>query len=263
MNLTPAIASAVVAAITVPVFMAVMRRLKWFRHEPDSSKTFPQLNHEYAKWELLALPVVMVSVTAITAIIWWMLTIIYQGQIQRLEPSVYVIELPPIVWTLPALFFALFLSALPLHFLFLRLLGKHRYAEYVEYGNQKFQINAWKLFKYLGNLLLPLCLLATMMALDCYTRIGEREIVVNRFFGIGDTVYAFEQVESITRVQSLSAPEGDMMRRGYYVVRFNGGDSYDFYRSWNATGIERQRDIAQYVAAATGLDIRVTNRHPE
>ena len=262
MNLAPAIASAVVAVITVPVFMALMRRLKWFRHQPNSTKSRSQLTREYAKWELLALPVVMLSVALFTAIGWLLLTAIYRQQILHLEPSVYLIVLPSIVWTLPALFFAIFLSALPSHFLFRGLLGRRRYAEYVEYGNQKFQIDVWRLFKYLGNLLLPFCLLLTLMALDCYARIGDREFIVNRFLGVGETVYVFGQIESITRVQSLAASENDILRQGYYVIRFNDGERFDFRRSWSGTGIAEQREIANYLATVTGLDIRVTNAHP-
>lgn len=255
MNLSPAIVSAITAAISVPLFMALMRRIKLLRHVPKSEKSFAELAREYARWDLIALAIAVVAVALITAVLWQLLEAIYRQQVAHLEPSRYLLTMPSIVWAIPAFFFAIFISALPSHYLLSSLLGARRYAEYIEYGNQKFQIDSWKLFRIMSNLLLPLCLALTFLALDNYARVSDRAFVVNRYFGIGETAYAFDRIESVVLVKSFIAPNGDPVRRPHYVIRFDDGAEFNFRNTLFETEIGYQRELAEFTAAAAGIEI--------
>lgn len=255
MDISPAIISAISAAVLVPFFMALMRRIKVLRHEPKSSRSFAELHREYGRWELLSVPLSILFVSAWTLLIWYALSYVYAQQLAQLEPSRFIVALPDLLWVIPALFFAIFLAALPFHFLYLALLGRRRYAEYTEYSNQKFRLDTWKLFRYLGNCLLPVCLLLTLLALDSYARITDDEFVVNDFAGLGEKSYSLQQVRQLELVGSLSAPDGEIVEPAYYVIRFSGDEDYSFRNSPSETPLARQRRIVEHVAALTGLEI--------
>lgn len=262
MDLSPAIATAIAAAVSVPLFMALMRRIKSFQHRPDPGKSFEQLAREYQKWEILSVLISILLVALIGYLIWLMLTRIYGLQLTQHRPGLFVIAVPAMLWVLPALFFALFIAAIPLHYLYLAILGKRRYAEYIEYGDQKFRINTWKLFRYMGNFLLPICLVFTFLALNTYARVTDRAFVINPFFGLNEVTYRFVQIQSIELVRSFQAPNGDIVRNPYYVVKFDDGSEYNFHRTVTEMTFAQQQDLANYLLEATQLNLSINDPYP-
>ncbi len=255
MDLSPAIATTLVAALGVPLCLALLRRMKTFRHFPDRDKGFAQLSSEYARWELMSLPVLMVVVGLIAWVLWLGLDAVYQRQLVHRGPGLFLVQLPAIVWWIPAFFLALFLAAIPQHFLYLALLGRVRYAEYIEYGNQKFGIDSWKLFRYLGNLTIPLCLLLTFLALDTYTRVTRDAFVVNEFFGVGETAYRFSDLQAIVLVETFVAANGDVVSAPHYVIRFDDGSAFDFRRSPTETAFAQQQVLVRFLQTASGIEV--------
>lgn len=255
MDLSPAILSTLAAAISVPLLMALLRRIKRFRHRPDSRKSFAQLASEYQRWELFAILPGLLLVGLISFLIQAALKLIYAWQLSYQEASVFVFGLQPIVWWIPALFFALFISAIPLHYLYLSMLGRQRYAEYIEYGNQKFELDSWRVFRFLGNLMIPLCLAFTFMALDTYARVTGDSFVVNRFLGTGEAVLRFEQLQAIELVESFVAPDGNIVHRPYYVLRFQHGAEFDFRSFPSQTDFQQQQSLVGFLVEVTGIEV--------
>ena len=251
MDLTPAIFSAAAAAIAAPLFMALARRVKALRHEPDPRKAFADLEREYARWELWSVPLSLVLVSLIGGAFWLVLHAIYLRRIDALEPSLLTLALPSLAWVAPALFFAIFAAALPLHLIYRLLLGRRRYAEYTEYGNQKFRLDSARLFRYLANVMLPLCLGLTLLAFDCYARVTERELIVNDFLGIGETRHRLDAVRRIERIEF----DGGAARGPFYVLHFAGGAVFDFQRFPGDVDLAQQRRIARLAAAASDIAI--------
>ncbi len=262
MDLSPAIVSAIAAALAVPLFMAMMRRIKSFRHKPDSSRSFAELAREYQKWEYFGVIASFTLVAAITYGLGILLEALYSKRLDEFGMDRFVLSLPAVAWFIPALFLALFIASIPLHYLFLGLLGRRRYAEYTEYGNQKFKIDSWKLFRYLGYLLLPLCLVLTVLAFDTYARVTERSFVVNAFLGIGEKSYRFNQLVELELIESFEAPNGDIVRRPYYVVSFDDGEAYDFRKSPLELDLEQQRRLVLFLSDASGLPVVIRDPFP-
>ncbi len=251
MDLTPAIMSAVAAAFAVPLFMALARRVRALRHEPDPRKSFAELEREYARWELWSVPLTLLLVSLLCGAFWLALHAIYLRRIEALEPSLTTLALPPLAWLAPALFFAIFVAALPLHGIYRLLLGRRRYREYIEYGNQKFRLDSARLFRWLANTMLPLCLGLTLLAFDCYARITERELFVNGYLGIGETRHRLDAVVQIERIETA----GNGGRGAYYVLRFADGAVFDFRRFPGEASLAQQRRIARRAASASGIAI--------
>ena len=251
MDLTPAIMSAVAAAVAAPLFMALARRVKTLRHEPDPRKPFAELERAYARWELWSVPLSLVLVSLLGGAFWFALHAIYLRRMEALEPSLLTLALPPLAWVAPALFFAIFAAALPLHAIYRLLLGRRRYAEYIEYGNQKFGLDSARLFRYLANAMLPLCLGLTLLAFDCYARITERELIVNDFLGVGETRH---RLDAVTRIER-NEPDGHAADGAFYVLHFADGAVFDFRRFPGDAGLAQQRRIVRLAAAASQIEI--------
>lgn len=262
MNLSPAILSAIAAALAVPLFLAMMRRIKSFQHKPDSTRSFAELAREYRKWEIFGVLSSFAFIVAITFGLEFVLETLYRNRLGFFDTDRFVLPLPSVVWFIPAFFLALFIAAIPLHYLYLGLLGRRRYAEFTEYGNQKFKIDSWKLFRYLGYLMLPLCLILTSLAFDTYARVTERAFVVNAFFGIGEKRYRFSQLTALELIQSFEAPNGDIIRKSHYVVTFDDGAVYDFRKSPNELNLQQQRRLVHFLSDASGLDVLTRDPFP-
>ncbi len=252
MDLIPAIFSAAVAAILAPLFMALARRIGALRHEPDPRRPFAALAREYSRWELWSVPLSLLLVSLLGGAVWFALHAIYRHRIDALEPGLLTLALPPLTWVAPALFFAIFAAALPLHGIYRLLLGRRRYAEYLEYANQKSRLDSARLFRYLANALLPVCLGLTLLAFDCYARVGERELIVNGFLGVGETRHRLDAVARIERVESPGAAGA---RNPYYVLHFADGAVFDFRRFPGHAGVAQQRRIARLAASTSGITI--------
>ena len=251
MDLTPAIMSAVAAAIAAPLFMALARRVKALRHDPDPRKPFAELEREYARWELWSVPLSLLLVSLLGGAFWFALHAIYLRRIDALEPSLLTFALSPLAWLAPALFFAIFAAALPLHLIYRLLLGRRRYAEYTEYGNQKFRLDSARLFRYLANATLPLCLGLTLLAFDCYARVTERELIVNAYLGVGEGRHRLDAVTRIERIEH----DGAVARGASYVLHFADGLVFDFRRFPGDVGLAQQRRVARLAAAVSGIAI--------
>ncbi len=248
MDLTPAILSAAGAALATPLLMALARRVKALRHEPDRRKPFAELAREYAGWELGSVPLSLLFVSLLCGAFWLALHAIYLRRIDALAPSLHTLALPPLTWVAPALFFAIFAAALPMHGTYRLLLGRRRYAEYTEYGNQKFRLDSARLFRYLANALLPVCLGMTLLAFDCYARVTDRALIVNAFAGVGETRH---RLDSVTRIERIEPGGGG----AYYVLHFADGAVFDFRRFPVAADLALQGRIARLAATASGVEI--------
>ncbi len=256
MDLTLAIVLAFVAAAGAPLFLAWMRRFRIFRHREKTTKSFTELEREYRQLEpwITVLTVALLAVVAYP--LWLGLEAIYDERLAAQPNARFLLSLPAVLWLLPALFLSLFLSTLLLRYLLTRSMGRRRYAEFVDYNDRKFRIDSWRLFYCLGALLLPVCLVLTLMAFDSYARIDERGIVVNGFFGFGEKYYRFDEIEAIV----VFDDETDGTRNlPHYVIRFRDGGDFDLYRS--ALGLERgqQHAVINYLRAVTDLRIEIAD----
>ena len=231
MELSSGTIGAITAAIAVPLFMRLMQNIKPLQHAPNSSKTFDQLKEEYSKWEQSATLFYLVFSAAFGYGLWLLLQGFYDLHLSHLEPSVFLIPQPTVVWAMPALFITIFASAIPMHYSLLYLLGKERYSEYTEYGNQKFKVDSWKLLTYMSYVCIPVSVVFTVMAFNNYAYITNNKFVTNAFFSFSEKRYTFNEIKEIELVKSFEAPNGNIVRNPYYVIYFSDDNDYNFHRT--------------------------------
>jgi len=262
MDISSATIVAVSAAVAVPIFLGLMRSVRSVKNKSSSKKTLGELKEEYSGWEKLASFLLIIFAGSIGFAIWKGLSIVSSLQMSYVEPSKYLISQPSVTWALPALFIAIFLSAIPLHFMYLALLGRERYAEYTEYGNQKFGGNSWKLLRYIGYVIIPICLIFTFLSLNSYARVTNNTFVINRFFSLSEVQYNFEKIKAITLTKSFKAPNGKIVRKPYYEIGFTDGTSYNFHKALHDLNFAQQKEIVEHVSNNSVIRVVFNNPYP-
>ena len=262
MEIPPGIIGAISAAIAVPIFMALIGRVKSFQPEKKTGKDFDELCAEYSKWERLGLVLLFIFSPLIGFSIWFTLDFSSSLITDSLEDSVFIFSPTTAVWALPAIFLSIFLSVIPLHFIFLKLLGNKRYAEYTEYGNLKHGMDSWKVLKYMAYLFIPICLFFSALALDSYIRITNTTFIVNNLLSIGEREYRFEEIRSIELTKSFKAPNGNIVRRSYYTVNFIDGNTHEFDNSLNELNFDQQQKIVSFIIDRVDVEMEVKDPYP-
>jgi len=257
MDILPIIIGAISASIAVPLFMWSMKKIDSLHHAPASHKTFEQLKLEYSKWELFGSLFYILFSVVIGFFIWILLKYSYAVTMSNFDSSIFLIAQPTVSWALPSIFLSIFLSAIPMHYLLSYLLGKERYSEYTEYGNQKFQVNSWKLVRYMAYIMVPICILFTTMAFNNYVRVSNDYFIVNEFFSLSEKKYRFDDVKDIELIKSFEAPNGNVVRNPYYVIYFNDGNDYNFHKTLQDLNLSQQKEICNYLVEQTGLNIQI------
>jgi hypothetical protein len=263
MELASGAIGAAAAAIGVPIVFALLGKAKWLRHTPAAGKDFGRLMSEYARWERWA-PLPFFFFVAVIGLVLWKSFMLLAGlQAARLGPSEFLVYEPSLALALPSMFLAILLSAVPMHFLYLRMLGAERYAEYIEYGNQRFGIDTWKLLRYMAYVAVPLCVISAFLLLDSYVRVTESKIGVNSFFGVGEKEYAYDEVAHLRLVKSFKAPKGNIVRKPYFVIGFSDGAEYSFKRTQHETGLQEQKEIVHFISGRTKKDVQIDDPYPQ
>jgi len=263
MDLSAGELGATAAAIGVPVVFALIRYVKTLQYTGTSAKDLDQLKEEYGTWEILGSFLMLTIAAVIGVALWQLFLFLAELQSSRLSGSQFLIFQPSVGLVLPAIFLAIFLSAIPMHFLYLRLLGPERYEEYTHFTNQKVGIDSWKLLRAMAWVMVPLCIIFTFLSLDSYVRVTENGIGVNSFFGVGERGYSFDEIEQIKLVKSFEAPSGDIVRRPYFIFAFSDGDEINFHRTIHELSLKEQDEITRYLSSRSGRRIVVDDPYPQ
>ena len=176
METTPAIVCTLAAAVATPLVMAALRRIEPLRHVPDARYDTRALAREFDGLLKLSLCVAPLLVLACGAALWWLATQLYQVRLATLQGGV-TLPLPDILWAIPASLLGLFAAAALMALLLRRLLGARGYAAWIEFGNRRHGVDSQRLLRWLALLIVPPCLLLSLLAMDCYARVTERHFM--------------------------------------------------------------------------------------
>ncbi len=111
-------------------------------------------------------------------------------------------------------------SIASLHYLYLALLGKERYAEFTEYESLQSGVNDGKLVRYMGYILIPIRFIFIFLIFNLYARVTEDSFIINRFFSYGEIRYSFGQIKSIEVVETLKKSSKKNSVKKHIVISF-------------------------------------------
>jgi hypothetical protein len=246
-----------ISVFGVMLFMGFARR--YIRFEPPSyvtPQTLETLNRKFRVWETISIVPTLLFAVGLGFTWYYLLSWVGRAHLRSLGPSVHLLAPGDEMWMAVAIFLGILSAALPMHWLYGRLLGDD-YAEYTLYTNLKYRFDTWKAFRVIAYPMGMLCILFILLGLDCYIRITPQEIVVNRFLGFGATRYSYGQVRALEIAQLFRAPDGHVVPRPYIIIGFTDG----FRLTTNGTILDEEfeRDAAalRYVAHRSGKPIRM------
>jgi hypothetical protein len=236
-------------AIGVPLTFAVLRRIYPAQPALSSSRTLEDLRGEYARWELLGLPLYLLFAPIGTYLCWQLFLGVSDG-VGFIETNEGLFLWPaPIAWLLPAMFFGLILSWPPIDFIYRRML-RERYPEYVAYQSRRFGINFQKLLFPFYAFLAGLSALFVLLLANCYVHITPEHIRINPFFGVSERVYPYAEVSNIRTAPAFIAPNGNRVDRRLFIVTFS--DS----RTWNTNDNPSDASESEVVAVIRAISER-------
>ncbi len=249
-------------AIALPIAFALLRKIKELRHVPNSTKDFGKLKKEYGNWEKLASVLLIFFATTIGLALWKSFIVLANFQSSRFDHSEFLIYQPSFALAIPSLFLAILLSSIPMHFLYLWLLGPTRYAEYTEYENQKSGVDSRKLLRHMAYVIVPSCIIFTFLVLESYVNITALKIKVNSFFDLYECEYSFEEIKFLKHVKSFKAPNGNIIHKPYCIIGFTDGSNINFHKTLHEISIKEQEEILQFISSKSKQRIQIENPYP-
>lgn len=260
---SPAIAGGVAGAVCVPIILAILKKIPAFQIAipDDPAKQLPELSKKYAKWEMFAIIPVFLSVAIFTYVYFKLFTLLIYIENLGNKASLYYLSPSDIFWFLPAFFLAIVTAALPCHLLYSFIL-KDRYEEYTLYCNLRYGYDGWKIFKKMTILIVIIILITLPFAINCYSKIGQNEMIFNPFFGLREKRYNYSQLCKIKKVLSFKAPNGNVVRRTFHDLTFSDGYIWSTKNSLYEIGEELENEIVKFVSDRSGKPIEIIDPYP-
>ena len=256
METTPAIVCTLAAAAVTPLVMAALRRFEPLRHVPDARYDTRDLAREFDSLLKLSLCVAPLLVVLCGACLWWLTTQIYGARLAAIGDGL-VLPLPDILWAIPASLMGLFAAAGLMAVGLRKLLGAGDYAAWIEFGNRRHGVDSQRLLRWLALLVLPPCLMLTLLAMDSYARVTERHFIVDPFWGLDEQVHRLDRVLQVTRVIAPDEVFSGRPVADYYRFVFDDGRQFGFRPDRVVSDLDEQHAIARRTATLAGVAIEV------
>jgi hypothetical protein len=218
--------SGIIGGLGTAIAFAIFRRV--FPYRPPaavSHRPLEELVKDYRKWELFAIVPFFLLVTALS-ILWYLgLRLIADWRLSTLKPNRFLLVPIPIIWALPAFFLGIISASLPLHLLYSALL-EDRYEEYTLYCNLRIGFDSWKVFRWTALIFLIACGAGIGLVLNWYTRLTDDAIYVRHPLSFDEVRYPYSRVAAIAYVATFTAPNGNIVHRPYFAIRFDDGTTW-------------------------------------
>nr|WP_086940195.1 hypothetical protein [Thaumasiovibrio occultus] len=262
MDITPSCISFMAAAVFVVLILSLLWWIDTRRMGTCTPVPFSCLEQKYTVWEKWAGLALAGFAVLFTAVLWGVFALLSDRQVVHFGVAKFIIDQPDVSWGVPAFFLSMLLTVIPTHFLLRCLLGRKCFAEYTEYGNQKYGVNSWRRFRYIATVVIPLCLGFTALSIDWYAKVTQDGFVVNRFWRLGEEHYRFDQIRSIEHIKSFKSALGAKIRRPHFELQFDDGTRYNFRQAVNHLSTAEEQEIIQFLIAQSGQTVTVVDPYP-
>jgi hypothetical protein len=247
-------AGAIAAAIGVPLTLAALARVFPAPPLPASTAPLEVLKARYRGWELgLGVLGLLLAVPAGFAC-WFGLRGLAALHASLGPPSELAWFAGEFYWALPAMFLCI-LATIPASDLAARALLRDRHGEYLAYLQAKARFDLARVSRFLVVVVSAGCAVFVLLGLDWSVRLGADGLTLNRYFSVGAEQRAWREVTAIRTAPALVAPNGRLVRRREYVLRFSDG------RTWSTNSLlaepssEEKRRFVDVVSERSGVAV--------
>jgi hypothetical protein len=246
---------ALVVAVAVPLAMKALARFFPDRAPPvATAASLEELQARYGKWDAIVFLVAAAACAPLGWLLWLALRGLAAAIAALLPPAEFLWVVGPPYWGLPAALLAFGLLFPVASWVERRLLGE-RLAEYRVYQRLKTRMDVARVGRLFGTVLALAAAVAILLGLDCSVQLRADELVINRYLGLGEVRHPMHEVVAIRTAPALVAPNGNLVARREYVVRFADGTS------WSTNGLlaevtpEERRRFAERLAELSGAPV--------
>ena len=103
-------------------------------------------------------------------------------------------------------------------------------------------------------------LMMLVMLSNWYTLFTSDEVIVKRLFAVSKDKLKYSDVSHIVTAPSLTAPNGNVVNRREYVIRFASGTSWTTNLAPTDLTLDQKLHIAQFVSRRSGVPITEVKR---
>jgi len=209
----------------------------------------------YRRWEVAAL-VPLFALTPLLGVAWYLALKGIAGLFRHDSPgTLFLIRPIPAIWLVPAMYLGILSSAFPTEWLY-RLLLRDRYPRYERFCHERAGFDGKRVLLLLGGLGLAGTAIGLFVGTRTFTRFQEDGIVISRPFGLRRHFYGYGRVEAIEHRATFQAPNGKIIDRPHYVLRFNDGASWSTREGLRDPEPDRDRMIAKLVSERSKRPIK-------
>lgn len=245
----------VVALIAIPIILRGFGKLFPVKTLPPALESLDVLQARYGKWEWV-MGMTMLLIVAPCIYVFWLLfrRIAVWWDAAVLPPADMMFSIAPLYWLLPAM-----CLAVPLSWPAVSRLTRHhmgaRYEEFLAFQSLKYRCDSNRTTRFSLMVFLVFAVLLFCGGLGVNVLLAGDELLVGSFFLTGETHYPLSSVEKITTAAHLTAPNGDIVNRREYLVRFKGG------RKWSTNSLpsdpdpDRSRQLIEAISKRSGVPV--------
>jgi len=252
--MNPATIGAIAAAIGVPIAFAILGKFFPPSNIDPNGPSLEVLRQRFKNREMAISLGYIVMCVPIGLTLWYGFRGLSAWHASLLPTAPIVLTAMSIYWALPAMFLSMVCADLPMTAILKRMLGDE-YADFHRYQALKYQMNPERVSRVLMTGVGALCGIAVLLGLNWYVVVTEREFVVNRFLSLTEERYAISSIETIRTAPTLIAPNGNVVSRREYVVRFSGGARWSTSDSPADLDEDAKASLMQRLSGSSGVAI--------
>jgi hypothetical protein len=215
---------------------------------------------EVQKWNLISLPLYLLSWPVIGYPLWLALGQIYQWYSSSFDSAALFIGPPKVALAIPALFGALGLGAVPVTYFLRKKLGI-RYEAYCLASSRQYGVAVDS--KKLTKIMVPILVIGVLAAIVCIFK-AKLAFYDDHLISCGPISCdsrSYSEISEIGKSTHFRAPNGNVVANQDFFLRYKDGTLWAPFMLRGE--VAKQDEVAKLLGQKTGLEIKTTEMLPE
>jgi hypothetical protein len=146
------------------------------------------------------------------------------------------------------------LIAIPVSFFIAKRKLKADWPEYLAYQNLKYRFNYMKATKYTTWALTVIVAFLLVLFFGWYSAFGNQEIKINGALSLSSKIYRYSDITKAKELESLYAPNGNIVNDPHFVIEFNDGQKWNSRES-GFDNFDQDKQIIELIRSKTNLEL--------
>lgn len=198
---------------------------RWFPVAPGYELTYTLAHQRTFQREYRFITLLYFLLTPLIGYLAYLALADLAGLYYRLIPAVYLMPVERAFWAIPAIFLGISLSGIPIWF-FNQWRLKERFPRLLAFFNQQYRYDQRKAGLAFTTGGLVICLALVLTGLNLYVRLTPELLAGNRFFGLVEKTYRYDQITRLEEHIRVDADNPDRVVAHWFLVGFADGKQW-------------------------------------